>query len=294
VQIPVYEFLPALGMLLTLAIASLRGLFTSRPGFPFQRPVNTEALSQPEASFPEPELPAAALEINFDTDAAPLFSQRSDAEASVDGILAIAHTEDSRPGESETPASRPAWHERLFSLPPASRGTAAWLPTAALLIYWSLMSLLAFSYAGERMPWLTTHITMPLILSAAWGLGFIVESTDWRTIFSKKGFLVILLSVIALLAASGAVRSLTGSNPPFQGKELAQLQATSTFLLAITVSLATLGGLISLLKGWQISTILRVVVISFFFLLSMITTRTAYRAAYINYDNAKEFLVYAQ
>lgn len=293
VQIPVYEFLPALGMLLTLAIASLRGLFTSRPGFPFQRPVNTEALSQPEASFPEPELPAAALEINFDTDAAPLFSQRSDAEASVDGILAIAHTEDSRPGESETPASRPAWHERLFSLPPASRGTAAWLPTAALLIYWSLMSLLAFSYAGERMPWLTTHITMPMILASGWGLGYLVEKTDWDAVRRGKGWLAALLSLVFLFAISSLAGALLAPVRPFAGKDLAQLQATSTFLLAALGSAASLAGLVFILRDWHPRTFLKTLLLLCFGVMAVFTFRAAYRAAYINYDNAKEYLVYA-
>jgi predicted membrane-bound mannosyltransferase/DNA-binding beta-propeller fold protein YncE len=37
--------------------------------------------------------------------------------------------------------------------------------------YWALISLLVFSYAGERMPWLTVHITLPMILLTAWVIG---------------------------------------------------------------------------------------------------------------------------
>ncbi|MFN2304431.1 MAG: flippase activity-associated protein Agl23, partial [Anaerolineales bacterium] len=43
-------------------------------------------------------------------------------------------------------------------------------PILALLLYWSVMSLIAFSFAGERMPWLTTHIAMPLILTSGWSM----------------------------------------------------------------------------------------------------------------------------
>ncbi|RPJ39200.1 MAG: hypothetical protein EHM21_15935, partial [Chloroflexi bacterium] len=46
------------------------------------------------------------------------------------------------------------------------------VPTLALLLFWSLSSLATFSIAGERMPWLTIHIAMPLILSAGWAVGF--------------------------------------------------------------------------------------------------------------------------
>ena len=58
VQIPVYEYLPALGMLLALGIATLRGLYAARPGFPFQKPEKSVTLPQPDQSsasldFPE-------------------------------------------------------------------------------------------------------------------------------------------------------------------------------------------------------------------------------------------------
>jgi len=275
VQIPIYEFLPALGTVLALIVGLAKRLFISKAGQPFKAP---------EKSFIEDDEDISVLfESETDEGSLPEINKSEPAEETFESIS----------DEEANGKKLPKMPFRFFSDPPTTDGEFESVPTLMLLLFWSFISLIAFTLAGERMPWLTTHITMPLILSSAWGLGFLVESTDWKTIFSKKGFLVILLSVIALLAVSGAVRSLTGSNPPFQGKELAQLQATSTFLLAITVSLATLGGLISLLKGWQISTIFRVIVIPFFFLLSMITVRSAYRAAYINYDNAKEFLVYA-
>ncbi len=35
------------------------------------------------------------------------------------------------------------------------------VPIAALLVFWSVSSLAVFSYAGEKMPWLTIHITLP-------------------------------------------------------------------------------------------------------------------------------------
>jgi hypothetical protein len=39
--------------------------------------------------------------------------------------------------------------------------------------------------------------------------------------------------------------------------------------------------------------ILRLVLVTFFAILTVLTARTSYQANYINYDNAKEFLVYA-
>lgn len=45
------------------------------------------------------------------------------------------------------------------------------LPLApALLAWWSLGALLVYSWAGEKMPWLTIHMVLPLTLLSAWSL----------------------------------------------------------------------------------------------------------------------------
>ena len=53
------------------------------------------------------------------------------------------------------------------------------LPVLALLLFWSVTSLVAYSIAGEKMPWLTVHIALPMLLAAGWGLGFLVDTTTW-------------------------------------------------------------------------------------------------------------------
>lgn len=66
-------------------------------------------------------------------------------------------------------------YEMLVLLPAAV--TAAWLIArrrdafAIFVGWWFIGSLAAFSYAGEKMPWLTVHLTIPLALLAAYGLG---------------------------------------------------------------------------------------------------------------------------
>jgi len=42
-----------------------------------------------------------------------------------------------------------------------------------------LAALALFTYAGEKMPWLTIHIAMPMILAAAWAFGWMIESVPW-------------------------------------------------------------------------------------------------------------------
>jgi uncharacterized protein (TIGR03663 family) len=48
-------------------------------------------------------------------------------------------------------------------------------PVIGFFGYWSVISLLVFSYAGERMPWLTVHIALPMILLSGWVIGQLLE-----------------------------------------------------------------------------------------------------------------------
>ncbi len=102
------------------------------------------------------------------------------------------------------------------------------VPVAALLVYWSVSSLALFTYAGEKMPWLTIHIAMPMILAAAWAFGWMIEAVPWGR-----------------------------------------------------------------LAAWGVRNYARAAVLAFFGLLALITARTAFKAAYINYDYPFEYLVYA-
>ena len=154
-------------------------------------------------------------------------------------------------------------------------------------------SLLAFTVAGERMPWLTTHITMPMILVSGWAFGYLIEKTNWEEIRKGKGWLVVLFVFVFVIAFGSLLGSILGNNPPFQGKDLAQLQATSTFLLAAIGTLGSGFTLWRLLKGWKFSTFAKLALLLFLAMLGVQTARTAWRAAFIDFDNARELLVYA-
>ena len=233
----------------------------------------------------------------------------------------------------------------------------------ALMTWWSIISIVSLSIAGERMPWLTYHMAWPMILLAGWALGQIIESVGPRLAEYGPGRALLSLFVLAifLLAVFNAIRALYGSTPPFQGTELLQLQATSAFLLPLLVAigagvllayltkndltslgmiallilalitfvssaingasffslsatggdpallsadrlrflgtlaafLASMIGIVLLARMERPSALLGLFTLMIFGLLTVQTIRTSFRAAYINYDNATEFLVYA-
>jgi len=230
--------------------------------------------------------------------------------------------------------------------------------TFGLLLWWSITSVLALSYAGERMPWLTYHMAWPMILLTGWGIGHLLESIHWERLRPARIALTFVLAILFLIGLFHSLSSILGPTPPFQGKDLAQLEATSAFLFPAILTLASAAGLAYLQKdettglikvalallgilglagavfvGLTIpagisaqaseitSGIIRLIIIiavtiasfvglyvlrnresgllpglvtlTFFGFLTVLTIRASFRASYINYDSAEEYLVYA-
>src|SRR5215216_2031764 len=241
-----------------------------------------------------------------------------------------------------------------------------------LMIWWAFSAILALTLAGERMPWLTYHMAWPMILLTGWAIGQIIDSLAPRLASEQPQRLgiALLVLIVFVLAAFNTLRSLYGATPPFQGTELAQLQATAAFIfpfvtmiltgvllaylmrddlislgivalmilalitlgsgiingatllvspvaaigdqvassqtgLASTAStslkfgaalLAFVGSIVGIVYLWRqqrSSSFVSLVALTIFGLLFVQTVRTSFRAAYINYDNATEYLVYA-
>jgi uncharacterized protein (TIGR03663 family) len=255
-QVPVYEYLIALGSLLALGLAVLgKGIAGQRSE---TGPSETAATSG-DVALPDETLEEATLPEKLDPPAA-----NSDQRLSFD---------------SGRPELKHAVNLQQL--------------TVTLLGFWTITSILAYTYAGEKMPWLTVHIALPMILLAGWAFGYFISTTDWAVLRARRGWLVAVLLLVFLTSLAAAAASLLGTHPPFQGKELEQLQATSTFLTSLLVLIASGAGLVYLMRSWPIAQIGRLFVLAVFSLLALLTARTAMQASYINYNNATEFLVYA-
>jgi uncharacterized protein (TIGR03663 family) len=62
--------------------------------------------------------------------------------------------------------------------------------TLAFLAFWSLGAFIAFSLAGERMPWLNMQSALPFTLLAAAGIGRLITRLDWRQAIKGGGALL--------------------------------------------------------------------------------------------------------
>jgi uncharacterized protein (TIGR03663 family) len=163
----------------------------------------------------------------------------------------------------------------------------------SLLVWWSITSVAAFSYAGEKMPWLTYHMALPMILITGWALGRIIDTTDWIKLKEQRVPLTLATLAIFIIGVMGMVLALSGTTPPFQGKDLEQLQANVTFLLPMVATILSAAGITYLFQKWTFQEIRHMFILVFFALLAVLTGRAAFRASYITYDQATEYLVYA-
>ena len=305
IQIPVYEFLLALGTLVATYFG-IKKLTNSQS--PAQEDANDDSASESDPSASSPA-PASVMDIHDEPE----------------GNLV----------------------ERNFST------------TFSLLLWWIITSVIALSYAGERMPWLTYHMVWPMVLLTGWGIGHVIENVSWGKLRRAQIALTLTLTILFAIGLFSSISSLIGPTPPFQGKDLAQLQATYAFLFPVILTLASAAGLAYLL-GDEIAGLMKValavlfilgvigaiivglgipaadsvtetstivsgmirlaiiviiaiasliglfllrkrdggvfpslVTLTVFGFLTILTMRASFRASYITYDSAQEYLVYA-
>ncbi|MEM7031736.1 MAG: flippase activity-associated protein Agl23 [Chloroflexota bacterium] len=156
------------------------------------------------------------------------------------------------------------------------------------LIVWAIGSFVIYSWAGEKMPWLNTHITLPFIFLMGHVSQTIYAKFEWTIIKERSGLLFTLLLPLwlAALIASLSLR-------PFEGQQLDQLRETSQFMAAIVAFVAISYGLWHFgvrLQWKQVNTLIFTVV---FAIMTILTVRFAWLSTFVNYDYVNEFLVYA-
>ena len=171
--------------------------------------------------------------------------------------------------------------------------TSSFLPVPAIFIYWSILSLIAYSFAGEKMPWLTVHIAFPMLLCAGWTVQKLVESYMKMSVSEAQKKRSFILTTIFVFLIILLLVQVLGLHAPFQSKTQQHLKDTGIFLLLTT--LTVLSGYF-LFRGDEKFDRRKLSIntcSAFFVILSLVTFRSSYRASFINYDYPYEFLVYA-
>jgi predicted membrane-bound mannosyltransferase len=152
------------------------------------------------------------------------------------------------------------------------------------LAFWAGLTLLAYTLASEKMPWLLVNITLPFIILAGKYLGDLVERIPWRRVMQRGQVALLVLIPLGIIGGVYLVRSYVSTQSPFSGLQwgvllaLALLAILSAYLVRLArpqagVAMVGLGTAVLLLAfgAWG-----------------------AFRAAYTFDDSSREILVYAQ
>ena len=170
-------------------------------------------------------------------------------------------------------------------LPRIRRGVFFWFS-----LWWAVTSLLIYSWAGEKMPWLTVHLTLPLILIAAQGIDWYVGQVSWQRIWSRQGLWAFGIGLGALaLFGSWVSLGAAGALVPVEAQRLALQRLGVSLLIAFAVF-----GMVYM--GWRFGR--RVVgpplLGALALVLGIFYIHTAWMVTYEHGDIPVELLVYVQ
>ena len=164
--------------------------------------------------------------------------------------------------------------------------------TLAFLAFWSFGSLIAFSLAGERLPWLLMQPALPFTLLTAAGLGLLITRMDWRAVWRGGGA---LLGIAVLLFIFAAVASSSTSRPPLP----AQVEKAASRLVCRVSCFSSLSRAYSREIGWLSYKLLpsravQVIAVTFSIVLFAYGLRSMVDLDYRHGDVPVEMMVYTQ
>lgn len=165
--------------------------------------------------------------------------------------------------------------------------------TLGFLAYWSFGAFIAFSLAGEKMPWLNMQIALPFTILAAAGLGKLLAGMEWREVRKGGGLILGVAFVLFVFAAFALVTNLNGTMPaPTGGDADLQHGLRGVLLFLFVVGLLALSGWLA----YKMTPGRAVKVIGFTIVLFLVAygIRSMTLLNYRHGDTPNELMVYTQ
>lgn len=168
-----------------------------------------------------------------------------------------------------------------------------------LVAWWAIGAFAIYAWAGEKMPWLTTHVALPLVLLAAWALQRTVQGMSHLNRdqllselqptppYTQRGPIVFFAAVFGVICSLCYV--LMTAIVGFGENAILQPWVVPVcFLLLITLLMVGSG------LRWGTRWAIAILAICLSTSGALYTARSAYRLAYQNGDTPREMLVYTQ
>ena len=153
------------------------------------------------------------------------------------------------------------------------------------LSYWVVTTVLLYTWAGEKMPWLLASIALPMIVLSGKLIGDMIAAVRWRRVLSAGGLYLIPLTSLLLYLLVRLILFDIERGRFFNFVEFWALFVVVLVLVGLGVHLVLRSGA---------GNGLRIVALSFALVLLVLAVRTGWHASYINGDIPEEMLVYAQ
>ena len=153
-----------------------------------------------------------------------------------------------------------------------------------VLALWAGLSLLAYTVASEKMPWLLVNITVPFILLAGKYLGDLGGRVPWREAFARGTVLLLVVTPLGFIGGVYLLRRYVNIDANFS--------AVHWLALIGVAVLSVVGARLVRVSRGQLG--VAMIGLGTAALLLAFGTWTAFRAAYTFDDSHPEILVYAQ
>ncbi len=182
-----------------------------------------------------------------------------------------------------------------------SNHPAAWL--SFVLAWWSIATFVLYSWAGEKMPWLTVHVALPLTLLGAWAAGRTlawwrrgIEEEQAHTGFSVSRIVrpfPIFLALMAVISVYCLLLITIVINPDAQLRELTGLTGLAPWIAPLWVvltALLTAGAWMLRGRRWAIGALAAGMTL----VVAVYTLRSAYQLSFRYGDIPREMMIYTQ
>ena len=196
-----------------------------------------------------------------------------------------------------------AWGVHALVGGPGVQGKALYLPLVAgafivtflglrggdrfewFLVFWAGFSLLAYIVAGEKMPWLTTHLALPFIILSGKFIGDLIAAVSWQRVVRGGAIALFATAPLALVLIYALTTSL-----PWEGDAI----GFWSFILPLVIAAFAVAAFLYALLTVGAARVLPLALLSLALLMSVFTVRAAFQTSYANGDNPDELIVYSQ
>ncbi len=162
------------------------------------------------------------------------------------------------------------------------------VPFVPFAVFWAISAMAIHSWTGEKMPQHTVYLVLPMILLTGRLLQDWLGDVNWAG--KRRGDAI---AFFALVPPAGYALVRLLSIRPFAGFSQAQLNQTMAWLVALGVAAGLAWALARLGQRLGVGLALRMCAAAAFAVLLVLTVRYSWMASFVNYDNAKELIVYA-